>query len=420
MGGKRLHHGGTKIEFFSLNTAIDMIFAVNLQPEIKNFVAMEASVKKYDLDRVVRLIISLVSIAVGIYVINYLSPVLLPFVIGFILAYILDPLVGFFQNRLHVKNRAVSVVLTLLVVVGVIWLALWLLIPYLVDEVGEMARMLTKYAKSSFNVPLIPAAVHDYIRQYVDVQQLYTLLSKEQWMKLINQLATGTWSFVGGTLSVVLNIASWLIVLLYMFFVMLDFDKLSRGFKGAVPTKYRRTAFKVINDVQHTMSRYFRGQAMVSLFVGIIFAIEFYIIGLPLAIVFGLSIGVLNMVPYLQLISIPVAAFLCLVASVATGGSFWVLFGWTIGAYCLCQLIQDMVLIPAIMKSAMGLNPAIVFLSLSLWAYVLGFIGLIIALPLTTLIISYYCEYVLHVPYNPAGGVKKRVSKKPDRASTAQ
>ena len=192
---------------------------------------------------------------------------------------------------------------------------------------------------------------------------------------------------------------------------MLDFDKLSHGLKGAIPRKYRRTALRIISDVQHTMSRYFRGQALVSFFVGVIFAIEFYIIGLPMAIVFGLSIGILNMVPYLQLISIPVAAFLCLVASVSTGGSFWVLFGWTIGAYCLCQLIQDMVLIPAIMKSAMGLNPAIVFLSLSLWAYVLGFIGLIIALPLTTLIISYYCEYVLHTPYDPTGGKKKKKKK---------
>ena len=376
---------------------------------------MEANVRKYDLDRVVRLVITLVCIAAGVYVINYLSPVLLPFVVGFILAYILDPVVNFFQHRLRVRNRVIAVLLTLILVIGVIWLALWLLIPYLIDEITNMGRMLTTYAKSSFNVPFIPAAVHDYIRQYVDVEQLYTLLSNEQWMKIINQVATGTWSFVGGTLSVILNIASWLIVLLYMFFVMLDFDKLSRGFKGAVPKKYRRTAFKVIGDVQHTMSRYFRGQAMVSFFVGVIFAIEFYIIGLPLAIVFGLSIGILNMVPYLQLISIPVAAFLCLVASVATGGSFWVLFGWTVGAYCLCQLIQDMVLIPAIMKSAMGLNPAIVFLSLSLWAYVLGFIGLIIALPLTTLIISYYCEYVLHVPYDPTGKKKPR-SPKPEAA----
>ena len=373
---------------------------------------MEEKVKKYDFDRVVRMILTCVTVAVLIYVINYLSPVLLPFVTGFILAYILDPIVNFIQNKLHVRNRMLSVILTLMFVVGVIWFALWLLIPYLIDEIGEMAKMLTAYAKSSFEVPYIPAAVHDYVRQYVDVQQIYTLFSKEQWMKIINQVATGTWSFVGGTLSVILNIASWLVVLLYMFFVMLDLDKLSRGLKGAISKKYRRTAFKVITDVQHTMSRYFRGQAMVSLCEGIIFAIEFYIIGLPMAIVFGLFIGILNMVPYLQLISIPVAAFLCLVASVATGGSFWVLFGWTIAAYCICQVIQDVVLIPAIMKSAMGLNPAIVFLSLSLWAYVLGFIGLIIALPLTTLIISYYCEYVLHQPYDPTGGMKKKKAKK--------
>lgn len=378
---------------------------------------MEETVRKYDFDRVVRMVLSCITVAVLIYVINYLSPVLLPFVIGFILAYVLDPIVNFIQNKLHVRNRMISVVLTLAFVVGVIWFALWLLIPYLMDEIGSMAKMLTAYAKSSFKVPYIPAAVHDYVRQYVDVQQIYTLFSKEQWMKIINQVATGTWSFVGGTLSVILNIASWLVVLLYMFFVMLDLDKLSRGLKGAIPKKYRRTAFKVIGDVQHTMSRYFRGQAMVSLCVGIIFAIEFYIIGLPMAIVFGLMIGVLNMVPYLQLISIPVAAFLCLVASVATGGSFWVLFGWTIAAYCICQVIQDVVLIPAIMKSAMGLNPAIVFLSLSLWAYVLGFIGLIIALPLTTLIISYYCEYVLHQPYDPTGGKKKKEKKSKKKAA---
>jgi predicted PurR-regulated permease PerM len=69
-----------------------------------------------------------------------------------------------------------------------------------------------------------------------------------------------------------------------------------------------------------------------------------------------------------------------------------------------------MVLIPIIMKNQMGLNPAIIFLSLSLWVYVMGFIGLIIGLPLTTLIISYYCEYVLHQP-NPLHKSKKKEIK---------
>ena len=359
--------------------------------------------KKYDLDRVVRLIITIVSVGAAVYVIKYLSPVLLPFLFGFILAYILEPLVSAIQRVMPWHNRPVAVVLSILTVAVAIYGAGWLLIPYVVSEVSEMGVLMTKYAQSSLtNVAYVPDTINNYLRQYLDYRQIYNFLSKEQWIKLINSVATGTWSFVGGTMSIVLSVASWLIVLLYMFFVMLDFDKLSRAFKSAVPRRWRRPAFRVLADVQHTMSSYFRGQALVSFFVGIIFAIEFYIIGLPMAIVFGLFIGLLNMVPYLQLISIPVAAFLCLVASVATGGSFWAMFGWTILAYIICQAIQDLVLIPTIMKQQMGLNPAIVFLALSLWAYVLGFVGLIIGLPLTSLLISYYSEYVLGVP-SPLG-----------------
>ena len=356
--------------------------------------------KKYDFDRVVRMVITIVCVGVGIYLINYLTPVLLPFLLGFILAYVLDPIVRLVARITHIRSRGVNVILALLLVIGVLTLAGWLVIPYVAQEVVNMTKMLAAYAKASFHIPYIPAVVQEHIRQYVDVQELTTMLSGEQWVKMATNVANGTWSVLGTTLSVLMSIVSSLIVLLYMFFVLLDFDKLSKAFKSAVPKNYRRMSFRVLGDVQQTMSRYFRGQALVSLFVGIIFAIEFYIIGLPMAIIFGLSVGVLNMVPYLQLASIPVAAFLCLVASVATGGSFWVLAGWTLVAYCVCQLIQDMVLIPAIMKQQMGLNPAIVFLALSLWAYVLGFTGLIIGLPLTTLIISYYCEYVLHEP-NP-------------------
>ena len=367
--------------------------------------------KKYDLDRVVRMVLTGVTVAVIIFIIDYLSPVLLPFVVGFIFAYMLNPFVGWVQRVTHLKNRTLAVVLALLLVIASWVLVGWLLIPYIADEIASMTKMLAAYAKTSIKIPYIPQEVQEFIRKYTDVQQLSTMLTKEQWMKLINQVATGTWSFVGGTMSVIMSIASWLIVLLYMFFILLDFDNLAKSLKGSIPKKYRRTSFTIINDVQGTMSRYFRGQALVSFFVGVIFAIEFYIIGLPMAIVFGLFIGVLNMIPYLQLLSIPIAAFLCLVASVATGGSFWVLFAWTIGAYCLCQLIQDMVLIPAIMKQQMGLNPAVIFLALSLWAYVLGIIGLLIALPLTTLIISYYCEYVLHQP-NPLHRPKLKKEKK--------
>ena len=366
--------------------------------------------KKYDFDRVVRMVLTLISIGVGVWLVNYLSPVLMPFVVGFILAYLIEPLVEWLQHKARIKSRGLAVVIALVIVIAVITGLCWLIIPYLVDEFGQMSKQLAAYAKSSLRIPYVPAEINEFIQRYIDLEKINEIFSKQQWMEIINKAASGAWSVVGGTMSVIFNILSWFIVLLYMFFILLDYNKLSRAFKAAIPAKYRRMSLRIFNDVAETMSRYFRGQAAVSFFVGVIFAIEFYIIGLPMAIAFGMFVGVLNMVPYLQLVSIPIAAFLCLVATAATGGSFWVMFAWVIAAYIVCQIIQDMVLIPIIMKNQMGLNPAIIFLSLSLWVYVMGFIGLIIGLPLTTLIISYYCEYVLHQP-NPLHKSKKKEIK---------
>ena len=368
-----------------------------------------AEQKKYDFDRVVRMVLTLISVAVGIWLVNYLSPVLMPFVVGFILAYIIEPLVEWLQHKAHIKKRAIAVVLALVIVIAVITGLCWLIIPYLIDEFGAMSKQLAAYAKSSLRIPYVPAEINEFIQRYIDLEKINEIFSKQQWMDIANKVLSGAWSFLGGTMSVILSIVSWFIVLLYMFFILLDFNKLSHGLKAAIPAKYRRMALRIFGDVADTMSRYFRGQAAVSFFVGVIFAIEFYIIGLPMAIAFGLFVGLLNMVPYLQLISIPIAAFLCLVATAATGASFWVMFAWVIVAYIICQVIQDMVLIPTIMKSQMGLNPAIIFLSLSLWVYVLGFIGLIIGLPLTTLIISYYCEFVLHQPNPLHKSAKKKI-----------
>ena len=314
--------------------------------------------KRYDLDRIARIVIAIISIVAVIYVINYLSGILLPFVIGGLLAYMLNPLVEWLMKVLHMKGRAIASILALVMAVAVITVVLWWLIPYIGNEFTDMTKMLANYAKTSFKIPHIPDAVQDFFRQNFDLNQWQKILTKEQWMNLLNNVASGTWSVLGGTMSFLLGLVTVLLVLMYMFFILLDYDKITVGFKAAIPPRYRRISFKVMRDVEQTMSSYFRGQALVSLFVGIIFAIEFSIIGLPMAIVFGLFIGVLNMVPYLQLISFPIAAFLCLVASVDTGQSFWYLFGWTFAAYCICQVIQDLVLIPLIMKQQMGLNPA--------------------------------------------------------------
>ena len=88
-------------------------------------------------------------------------------------------------------------------------------------------------------------------------------------------------------------------------------------------------------------------------------------------------------------------ALLSLLCSAETGENFWILFGLSLLVLGIVQAIQDLYLTPRIMGKAMGLNPAIILLSLSIWGTLLGFIGLIIALPLTTLCLSYYKRFVL-------------------------
>jgi predicted PurR-regulated permease PerM len=143
------------------------------------------------------------------------------------------------------------------------------------------------------------------------------------------------------------------------------------------------------------MNHYFRGQALIALIVGILFVIGFTIIGLPLAIIMGIFIGMLTMVPYLKAVAIIPCLLLGLLQSAETGRSFIsVLIGIAV-VFIVIQSIEDMILTPKIMGKITGLNPAIILLALSVWGSLMGMVGMIIALPTTTLMISYYKRFVL-------------------------
>ena len=128
--------------------------------------------------------------------------------------------------------------------------------------------------------------------------------------------------------------------------------------------------------------------------MGVLFAIGFTIIGFPMGIGMGILIGILNLVPYLHTFALIPAALLALLKAADTGQNFWLVFLSAIIVFIVVQLICDTIVTPKIMGKAMGLNPAILLLSLSVWGVLLGFIGLIVALPLTTLIIAYWQRYV--------------------------
>ncbi len=346
--------------------------------------------RPYTFDRVVRLVLSALGVIGAIWLIDILSSVLLPFVVAWLIAYLLEPLVQYNRKLLRVRRRVLPVMITLFECVLLLSAVSVFVVPSVLNEMHHLAGAVTTYSVEHNNVSQIPAEIQDYIRENIDFVAISKQLTGQDWRSLLSTVG----SFIAGGYDVVMGVFSWFVVLLYIVFIMLDYERLLLGFRHLVPPRYRNVTFGILDDVTRSMNHYFRGQALVASIVGVLFAIGFLIIGMPMAIVLGLFIGLLNMVPYLQLISLVPATLLCLVWSVDGGRSFWNLWFSAMAVYIVVQCIQDLFLTPKIMGHAMGLNPALILLSLSIWGTLMGFIGLIIALPLTTLLLAYYDRYI--------------------------
>ena len=351
--------------------------------------------RPFTFDRTVRILFSIAALLVSLYLLNLLKGVLLPFLVACLIAYMLEPVVAWNRRWMHVRGRFLPVVTTLLEACIVVGGCCAIFVPYVANEAAEMADMVKTYATTQVHIPFLSDSIHEFIRNNIDLNEIQRLLSKEEWQSLIKSTLSSSWTVLTTSMVYVAEAVSWLIVLLYVVFIMLDYERLMLSFRQLVPHSHRKKVFRIFDDITSAMNHYFRGQALIASIVGILFAIGFMIIGLPLGVVLGLFIGVLNMVPYLQLISLPITALLCLVWTVSTGGDFWLIFWESMAVYVIVQCTQDLFLTPKIMGKAMGLNPAIILLSLSVWGSLLGFIGLIIALPLTTLLLSYYNLYVI-------------------------
>ena len=104
-------------------------------------------------------------------------------------------------------------------------------------------------------------------------------------------------------------------------------------------------------------------------------------------------IGVLNLVPYLQLVSVVPMVLLAVLKAASTGGDFWMIMFSACIVLLVVQLIQDLLLVPLIMGRRMNLHPAVILLSLSIWGKLLGLLGMIVALPLTTILLAYLKRY---------------------------
>lgn len=350
--------------------------------------------KKITFDSFIRGVLAVAVVVVAFWLLNYLSGALLPFFIAWLLAYFLYPLVKFFQYRLRMKNRVVSILAAMFTVLLLLTLIGIFFVPSIISEVARLKELLFQYFAEGSRNASIPGTVENFIKENIDLNYLHTLFTEENLVNTLRSLTPKVWSILHQSFNVVVSIFASFIILLYIFFILLDYESIAAGWIRLVPAKHRGFVQAIANDVETSMNRYFRGQALVAFLVGVLFCIGFLIIDFPLAIGFGLFIGLLNMVPYLQLIALLPTVLLALLKAADTGENFWWILFLAMLVFCVVQIIQDGFIVPKVMGKITGLNPAVILLSLSVWGSLLGILGMIIALPLTTLILAYYNQYL--------------------------
>ncbi len=358
---------------------------------------VESNASVFSRETIIRSVIT-IAVLIALYLlVRRLSGVLLPFLISFVVAYMLAPIVNFFQHKCRLKNRVLSVVVTILLVIGLLTGAVAAVVPAISRQATSLSQSVKTYVSQWDGNEYFSPRVNERIEEIIQSIDIKTLINSEEVQQGIKKVIPILGDWISSGVNAIMGLAVAFICILYIIFLLIDYEKISTNWHKYIPNRFRDSIVMLMGDLDRNMNAYFRGQALVASIVGILFAIGFQIIGLPMGIGIGLFIGVLNLVPYLQALGIPPCIILGLIQSAETGRPVWVVMLCIAAVFIIVQTIQDMVLVPTIMGNVTGMGPAWILLSLSIWGSLLGFVGMIIALPITTLLVSYYKRFVLHI-----------------------
>ena len=412
---------------------------------------MNETQPSYTLDRVVRWLVSAGALVLVLALLRHLSDVLLPFAAAAVLAYLLNPLVTFIERKTNRRGLAVGVTIGGLFVAGLAIAAV--VVPLMISQMGRFRGNVEKLRDDlvasidttvqvdvAASAPPVETAVGDvapstgsplgwrelkeawaqyradrdlprserlarfrnalagtYAGDFLDRAAAYT--KSDEFNRLLldaaRGLAIGGWSVAAFAVNVVLGLTGLIVVLLYLVFLLLDYPEYVRTWPTFLPPRYRGSIVEFLEQFDVALRRYFRGQSLVALSVGTLFAVGFTLIGLPMALPFGLFVGLLNMVPYLQTVAIVPAVFLAGLRAIEGDASFLGSVALTLMIFAAVQLLQDAIISPRVMGQATGLRPVAILLGVFIWGKLLGFLGLLLAIPLTCLGIAYYRRYIL-------------------------
>jgi predicted PurR-regulated permease PerM len=321
-----------------------------------------------------------VALAVFTAVVWLLSPVLLPFVAGMALAYLTDPLAR--AGERFGIGRAISALIVLSVVIVVIVVGVMMVAPIAADQFTAFMDSLPGYltkVRSLLSDPSRPWLARIFGGNLPDAEKsLGGLVS--QGSGFIATFLASLWS--GGR--AVFQVLSLLIITpVVAFYLLLDWDRVVESVDGWIPRQHRDTIHGILRDIDGAIAGFVRGQAVICLILAVFYAIGLTLVGLNSGFLIGLMTGLFSFIPFVG------AATGFLIAAIVAVAQFWpdwMSMGLVVGVFLIGQGLEGYILSPKLVGAKVGLHPVWLIFSLLAFGYLLGFVGLLIAIPLAAAI----------------------------------
>ncbi len=312
--------------------------------------------------------------------------VLWPLAVAGILALLLRPIARFLETRVRF-SRIGSIALIYGLIILICAAIIAFLIPVLVEQSIRFARELPVLADRA------QASFEEQFPQVIEF--LEEKLGADRLDQYAAQISAAVDNALAYSLPAMAHLGSWLmavfawsaaaaIVPVYLFFFLLSDRDPTRDLRDQlsfVRKDIRDDLVFLVREFVNSMVAFFRGQILIGLIMGVLLAVGFSIVGVNFAIVLGLLIGVLNIIPYLGTILglsavLPIAYF-------QPGGGLS-LAGFALAIFVLVQLTESYFLTPRIMGRSTGLHPLLIIIAIFFWGTALGgVLGMILAIPLT-------------------------------------
>lgn len=317
---------------------------------------------------------------VALLALYLLSPILLPFIAGVAVAYALDPAADWFERRGFSRLWATLAILIMFVVLLAI--VLITLVPVLAAQLVGLAQNLPQYVErlQALAMPLLDSEAGRFLK--IDPDSIRTSIS-DFFGRGAGWVTTVLGSVWSGGLAILNVISLFVVTPVVAFYLLYDWDRVVAKADALLPRQYADTIRALVGEMSDTVAGFVRGQGLLCLFLGVFYAAGLALIGLDFGLLIGLGAGLISFIPYIgSILGLLVAISVALV-------QFWPDWIWivaTAAVFAVGQFIEGNILQPKLVGGRVGLHPVWLIFALVAFGYFFGFVGLLIAVPVSAAI----------------------------------